>query len=405
MGDLFDPRWKILPLREADFGPYCPPFLDDAAKAVLWQAQQDGTPTRTPVMYGVNNRVALLDDRVDSTGLSYATAFDNPEAFLKTQLLFDYVCRMRYNRFCDSPTELPEVWQVTIHFQNVYEAWYFGCPVHFEAGQIPGSTPIYTGDKAEAVFDIDITQPLARPPFKTAVEFYDYLVDYVADKTFLDRPIALLPPAFGTDGPLTVAMNIRGNEILTDLVMNSDYAQLLFRFIMDAEWYRRKAFFTRYDIPKNEEAGLADDSIAMLSLEQYREFVMPHHRYYYEATNPSGGKRGMHLCGDATRFFPLLHQELGVTTFDTGFPVDFGACRAALGPEVTLMGGVEVATLVQGTPEQVYARSREILCSGVLEGGRFIFREGNNLPPNVPWANLAAMYQATFDFGTFPEAE
>jgi uroporphyrinogen-III decarboxylase len=62
---------------------------------------------------------------------------------------------------------------------------------------------------------------------------------------------------------------------------------------------------------------------------------------------------------------------------------------------------VEIGTLTNGTPEQVYQRSREILTSGIMEGGRFIFREGNNLPPNVPWCNLAAMYKAVQDIGRY----
>ena len=97
----------------------------------------------------------------------------------------------------------------------------------------------------------------------------------------------------------------------------------------------------------------------------------------------------------------LFARELGVRSFDTGFPVDFGALRRALGPEVEIWGGVEVATLLHGTPEQVYARARDIPTSGVLEGKRFVLREANNLPPRVPLANLEAMYRAAFDFGRY----
>ena len=401
MNDLFDPRWELPVIKNADLGPYQPPLPEDDDKAALWEAFHAGNPTRVPVLYGVNNRVALLDTRISCGELTYELVFQHPEYLLKAQLLFDYVCRMRYNRFCDSPMQLPDVWRIPIHFQNVYEAWYFGCPVNFASGQVPDSTPVYAGDQREAVFDIDITRPLDRPPFKTAVDFYNYLQGYAADKTFLDRPIEILPPGFGTDGPLTVAMNIRGNDILTDLITAPEYAHRLFRFIMDAALLRRKAFLNYFEMPDGGDAGLADDSIAMLGIKQYREHILPHHRYYYESINPEGGKRSMHLCGDATRHFPILHEELGVATFDTGFPVDSGRLRRELGTDVAIMGGVEVATLVNGTPDQVYARSKEILTSGIMEGGRFVFREGNNLPPNVPWCNLASMYQAAFDFGQY----
>jgi hypothetical protein len=49
----------------------------------------------------------------------------------------------------------------------------------------------------------------------------------------------------------------------------------------------------------------------------------------------------------------------------------------------------------------VYDRTVEILRSGIMEGGRFILREGNNLPPCCPEENLSSMYQACLDHGAF----
>ena len=77
--------------------------------------------------------------------------------------------------------------------------------------------------------------------------------------------------------------------------------------------------------------------------------------------------------------------------------MDFARFRTELGPEVEIWGGVEVATLLTGSPESVYRRARGILASGILAGGRFVLHEANNLPPGVRWANLAAMYRAAFD--------
>ena len=111
--------------------------------------------------------------------------------------------------------------------------------------------------------------------------------------------------------------------------------------------------------------------------------------------------RGIHLCGDATRHFVTLRDELNVQSFDTGFPVDFGKLRRELGPDVEIMGGPPVADLLHGTPESVYEKSKQILLSGIKEGGRFILREGNNLPPCTPVENLEAMYRACLDYGTY----
>ena len=60
-----------------------------------------------------------------------------------------------------------------------------------------------------------------------------------------------------------------------------------------------------------------------------------------------------------------------------------------------------MSLLLGGTPDAVYAATRDILQSGVKEGGRFILREGNNLPPRTPPANLEAMYRAALDYGRY----
>lgn len=48
---------------------------------------------------------------------------------------------------------------------------------------------------------------------------------------------------------------------------------------------------------------------------------------------------------------------------------------------------------------------RLILTSGVKNGARVVLREGNHLPPNVPEANLEAMYRASLDYGSYEVRE
>ncbi|MBN1345202.1 MAG: hypothetical protein JXQ73_21080 [Phycisphaerae bacterium] len=401
MTDLFDPAWELPELDAGEVGPYAPPRPGDTEKQAVWDAYHAGKPARVPVLLATNDRVAVLDRRVDTGGLSYDKVFTDPEAMLRAQLIYKYVCCRRQHLFCDYPTGLPETWHVGVGFQNTYEAWFFGSPVDYRQGQVPDTTPILNDDNKRSVFEIDIDRPLDRPPLETAVEFYEFLVDHAGDKTFLDRPVVVDPPGFvGTDGPLTNAMSVRGPDILVELLDDPDYADELLGFFIEAAIKRRRAFIDRFDLP-DDPPGFADDSIALIGTDLYRERVLPHHRRWYEATGSEHGKRAIHLCGDATRHFPTLKDELGVTSFDTGFPVDFARQREVLGEDVEIQGGVEVGLLMDGSPDQVYERSRGILTSGVLSGGRFIFREANNLPPNVPWANLAAMYTAAFDFGRY----
>jgi len=57
--------------------------------------------------------------------------------------------------------------------------------------------------------------------------------------------------------------------------------------------------------------------------------------------------------------------------------------RRILGDDVEIYGGVEAGILLNSTSKQVYQRTKEILQSGIMEGGRFVLRDANNLPPPV----------------------
>jgi len=88
-----------------------------------------------------------------------------------------------------------------------------------------------------------------------------------------------------------------------------------------------------------------------------------------------------------------------VVSFDTGYPVDFGALRRDLGPEVLISGGPRVALFVEDEPKPVVDEVQRILASGILEGGRFILQEGNNLPPRTRLDICEAFYEAGKRFG------
>jgi uroporphyrinogen-III decarboxylase len=118
-------------------------------------------------------------------------------------------------------------------------------------------------------------------------------------------------------------------------------------------------------------------------------------------TFSDGPDRGIHLCGDATRHFPTIHEELQVNAFDTGFPVDFTWLREVLGPEVIIQGGPHIELLLHGSARDVHERTRRILQCGVMSGGKFILREGNNLAPKTPISNIEAMYASVRMHGNY----
>jgi len=371
-------------------------------KQTIWEQYHAGHPSRVPVMLGMNNRVYLLDPRFNTNGHTYQDIFNDPAQMLATQLHWQELTRTHYHRFCDYPTGLPDKWQVSAHFQNVYEAWFFGCPLRFKGGQIPDTSPILTNDNKRAVFDVNIEHPLERDPCKRGIEFTERMMELARGYEYQGRPIEVLPYLpIGSDGPFTVALNLRGIDWLTDLVLDPDYADELMAFITRAAINRAQAVL-KYWGKELQEVALADDSVEMISAAMYAERVLPHHQNFYNALDPENKLlHKMHLCGDDARHFPTIVRACHVRSIDTGFPVDFAWLRKHLGTEVEILGGVEVGLMMNGTPAQIYERAREILTSGVLEGKRFVLREANNLPPATPEQNLAALYQAALDWGRY----
>ncbi len=281
----------------------------------------------------------------------------------------------------------------------MFDAAAVGADVVYEPDQVPSTRPFLDEAGKREIFAAPIETPLELPFIRDGLAFWHEMDRICQDHRFEGRPVRLVPwELIWMDGPLTVACNVRGGDVLAELVTDPDYAQELLGFLVRAAILRRQAFFEYFGKRMPQANGLADDSCAMISAQTYQECVLPHHREWYEA-GPPGSVRCMHLCGDATRHFGTIHRKLGVTSFDTGFPIDFQAMREELGPDVELTGGVEISLLLEGTPDQVYERSRAILESGVKKGGRFVLQEGNNLPPFVPLDNLEAMYRACLAFG------
>jgi len=258
------------------------------------------------------------------------------------------------------------------------------------------------GPDRERIFSTDIAHPMDNPFVRQSLRRHEELVRLVPGLSFRNVVLGVKPVVWGFDGPLTVAANLRGGDLFLDLCEGPGYVARLLDFITRGVIIRNRAMARHFGRKAFAGPGgsIADDSIELISTDMYRRAVMPFHRDYLSQWSAEG-PHSIHLCGDVTRHFPAIRDELYVRSFDTGFPVDHGRLREALGPDVEILGGPEVTLLREGTAEAVYERTRAILKSGVMEGGRFVLREANNLPPCCPEPNLAAMYRACLDHGRY----
>ncbi len=374
-------------------------------KTRVWDAYHARRPLRVPLRWNANSRVLLLNPTLNSAGIDYQQYFHDPLTMLQVQARFGEYLATVMSQVCDAPNTLPERWVFSLECQNVYDAAFFGGEVSFPPGQVPSTHQFLTLDDIDSFLAEDISRPLTTPWLRERLAFHATLVEAATDFRYLGRGGAVLPFTLGFDGPLTVATNLFGAEFFMLLGEEPERAVAVMQHISDAVIIRNQALATLQGLPLQTDWGwLADDSIQLISTDMYEAYILPLHEYAYRrmsTTRAADHRRSIHLCGDATRHFPLIRERLGVISFDTGFPVDHGQLRVQLGDDVEISGGPRVDLLHAGSPEDCYAAARDILRSGIMQGGRFILQEANNLPPNVPMANLEAVYAACLEFGWY----
>jgi hypothetical protein len=377
---------------------WVPGFAEEhnAEAAAVWAAFRAGDPIRPPVFLGTNARFFLFNEELNPKGrLSFEAYTIDPQATLDFQLRAA-AWRARYLApCCDDPVGLPDKFTVKVDLQNFDEAAYFGAPVVFLDHQVPATLPILQGDRKNALFDAGLPDPLSGGWYRQAHRLCAGMRARIErEPTYLDRPIEMEPFGIYTCGPLTLAHQLRGTELLTDFYDDPGYVRQLLDFLVEgtiARIYAHRRFFGLE--PISPDLFMAEDDVQLISATLLDEFVVPALKKL-KAGLTSAERIKVHICGDGTRHFRTFRDELGVYEFDTGFPVGFGRLRRELGPEVTIWGGPNVMILKDGTPAQVAEETTRILESGICAGGRFVLREGNNLAPHTPRANLSAMYEA-----------
>lgn len=376
---------------------------DWSEKQRVWGAYRARRPYRVPLRWNHNPRVVLLDPQLNPEGFTFEQYTFDPRVLMTVQARHQEYAATVLNRTCDACEALPTQWTFRVDAQNTGDGSYFGTALDFASDQCPANRPFLGLDDVDAFLRRDFSRPAENPWLRERLAFHRELVKAAADFRYLGRGGRVAPFITGFDGPLTVAAVLMGSDIFTLLGTDPEKAHGLMLALTRAAMLRNRHLRELAGDPAKTAAGwLADDSIQLISTAMVEEWLLPLYAMWYDEvseTTPRSGARSMHLCGDATRHFPLLQRHLGVDSFDTGFPVDHGELRRRLGPNVEISGGPEAALLRDGTPEQCARRAKEILDSGVTAGGRFILQEANNLPPCCPLENLAAVYAADIEHG------
>lgn len=299
---------------------------------------------------------------------------------------------------CDDPVgHAPkgEAFLLWVDLQTYGDAAHRRAPVVILLHHVPDPRSILERDRKHACFDVGLPEPPKGGCYRTAHAIYERSQARLQrELDYRGWPIQLGPFGPWSGGPLTEAMALRSGELLAGLHEAPAFVRDLLDFVTEATIARIRALLRFVGLPDPApEMISADEALQLLSAPMAREFLLPVYR------RPKGGASTAehirsHLCGDATRHFRWLRDDLGVFESETGFPVDLGRLRDELGDWVTLQGGPDVMLLRQGAPKQVVAETERNLSCGVCRGGGFILREGHRLAPGTPQVNLAAMFAA-----------
>jgi uroporphyrinogen-III decarboxylase len=366
----------------------------------VWDAYNSGRPIRVPIYFNMNPRMTLLNPQLNSEGFTFKDYFESPEVMSKVQLRFKKW--VRFNVLQDREMGYPEndwggCW---VDFQNSYEALYFGCRLFYWEDSLPDIEPLLKDNK-EYLKDIN-PEPEDNSFLKKVLDYYEYFLNF-SDELFEGIPMGRpQTPLLGTDGPFTVAAQIRGaSQLCIDVYEDPDFVHRLLSFITDTTIKRITYVMDRFEIRyPNQSWGFADDSIELISEKVYREFVLPYHKKLINAFS-LGGPNMIHLCGKASHHFLTIKDELNVMDFDTGYPTDLGKMRKVLGPEVTLRGNISPILLKDGPIEDIKEEVMRVLRSGVMEGGKFLLCEGNNVAPLTPIEHMKTMYDTGKEYGRY----
>ena len=182
-----------------------------------------------------------------------------------------------------------------------------GCETVFP----PNSDPAV---KAPIFRSLEATEHFPEPDFLSSgtCPHFIRMCEYFASRL----PESGIKPLFGTEGPITTAALLRGQDFFVELMLYPDKVKDYMRRVSDsmAAFHRAVADFTGVSLSR-EAAGLCDDFAGMLPPHRYEELALPATVAYYEVF---GAKRRMLHC-------ELLHKDhlgflaqMGITFFDPG---------------------------------------------------------------------------------------
>lgn len=233
------------------------------ARAV-WEAFHAGRPIRPPVVLGTSMQFSIFNDDLNpGEAVTFEAYSTDADIMLDFQLRAAAWRSEHIAPYCDDPISMPPngaslhdaAWLVRVDLQNYDEAAHLGAPVIFLPHQVPDTQPILAGDRKHALFDAGLPDPLTGGWYKKAHEILDRWQERLlreprfAHESYRGWPVRIDPFGWWSGGPLTLAVALRGHELLTDLYEDPDYVRTLLDYLTQVTIARVRAHARFFGLP------------------------------------------------------------------------------------------------------------------------------------------------------------
>ena len=186
---------------------------------------------------------------------------------------------------------------------------------------------------------------------------------------------------------------------LVDSVMQHmvDYYAAVSRRIFDAAADVMDVFFIGND--------LGSQTGPLLSPELFERFVLPHLKRLIDLGHSYRLKVQLHCCGGFAPLIPLL-IEAGLDGLHAVQPschgMDLKELKANFGDKILFNGAIDSHhVLIEGTPETVRAKTREVLDIMAPGGGYIAGASHDSILEETPIENVLAMFDTIREYGRY----
>ena len=151
----------------------------------------------------------------------------------------------------------------------------------------------------------------------------------------------------------------------------------------------------------SDDLGFKGRSI--LSIEQFKKFILPYYKRLYKACEQRGMFIVQHSCGYIDKNLPYM-AEAGlncIQALESGAGVDLASLKQTLGDKISFMGGIDSSQILNfGTPDDIVQEVKRCLRAAGYNGGYFV-GPGHNIL-STPWENIVVLRNAIEKYRKYP---